>query len=157
MALKEFELFHGSVLTQLVRRGSKVTLSLVETDRDSWAIYRVNDIDFFIKHSASPRALTSQRHKGGKSWVFSFAGKQLAQVKSKKPHVVLVCGNQTKTDHNTGICFLKREQMKELLADGTQNITVRLVPNKSFRVTSSTVSQELVIPRSALEKFEIPL
>lgn len=156
MALKEFELFHGSVLTQLVRRGSKVTLSLVETDRDSWAIYRVNDIDFFIKHSASPRALTLQRHKGGKSWVFSFAGKQLTQVKNKKPHVVLVCGSKTKTDHNTGICFLTKEQMKELLADGAQSITVRLVPGSRFRVRSSAVSRELIIPRSALERFEIP-
>lgn len=151
MSLKEFELFHGSVLTKLVRRDDDVTLSLVETDRNTWAMYRVNDADFFIKHSAKPRLL-----KTGKSWVFSFAGKQLAQVRDKKPHVALVCGGGVKTSADSGICFLTVEQMDELLADGKQTtITVRLEPGRRFRVSSGATDQPLIIPRTALETFEI--
>jgi hypothetical protein len=44
MAIRQFELFHGAVLTKLVRRGQRVALTMIETSpNDPWAVYTIND------------------------------------------------------------------------------------------------------------------
>jgi activator of HSP90 ATPase len=50
MPLREFELFHGGVITKIVRSERPVTLRLIETKpEEKWSTYTLNDkVDLFI-------------------------------------------------------------------------------------------------------------
>ena len=79
MSIKEFELFHGAVLTKLVRIERPITVTLIETQREqTWSVYKVMDGQLFIKHSTSPRPLS--RGKGGYSWTFTFSPEHISQI-----------------------------------------------------------------------------
>lgn len=152
MTLKEYELFHGAVLAKLVRRDKPITLRLIETNTsESWSVYKVNDIDVFLKHSANPRELK----KGGRSWTFIFGEKQLAQI-SENTHIALICGSSDTKDKNMGICFLKSQTATSLLSGNAKSITVHLEPGQRFRVSSSAVDEKVLIAQNAIEKYEIP-
>lgn len=65
MALREFEFYHGAVITKILRKDMPVTLTLIETDTDkSWSAYKIADnaVDkvIYMKYCASPRE-TSKR------------------------------------------------------------------------------------------------
>lgn len=54
-AVRQFELFHGAVLTALLRRDHPIALSMVETmPSDSWSTYRINDaVNLVVTHSTT--------------------------------------------------------------------------------------------------------
>ena len=153
MSLKEFELFHGVVLTKLIRRDKPVTLCLIETNTlEFWSIYTVNDVIFFLKHSTNPRELQN----GGRSWSFQFTENQLKQIK-EKTCIVLVCGSKDTKDKDMEICFIKDEEVKTLLSNEAKSLTVRIQPGQKIRVSSSAVDKDkkVLVSRNALEKYEI--
>jgi hypothetical protein len=140
MAVDEFELFHGVVFTKLLRSQRPVTLRLIETKPgEAWSAYTINDeIDLFIKHSASPRLFS--RGKGGKSWSFVFGTAQLAQMAAsavKRPLYVALVGGSRNIKDTMKVCLLEPDQITELVdfsSSTTQAITVRYIPRGKLRV-----------------------
>jgi hypothetical protein len=63
MPIQEFELYHGAVLTKVMRTDPMPTLRLIEKDqRDARGSHRVDDsVILHIKHAKASRALKRSR------------------------------------------------------------------------------------------------
>ena len=162
MAIKQFQLFHGAVLTQLVRNDRPLTLRMIETHPDdAWAVYTINDqVDLFIKHCASPRGLTRQR--GASRWQFVFSPEQIAQLRAlaaeREVHSALVCGRRDLKEGDMHVCLLNMKELVQLIdleSASTQSITVKYLPGKKLRV-SAPHGQDLLISQNALAQWEVP-
>ena len=160
MTIKDFELFHGAVLTRIARQNKDLTLRMIETQPSSaWGLYRVDDkANLLIKHSKSPERLNGH----GRKWPFTISENQmeqldLGQMNSSGTHVALVCGDdRLDGDGLTGVCLLDPGQLAKLLTAsgaGQQGISVSLRKRKSFRVWSHGHGAEIVVPRNRLEKW----
>jgi len=158
MSIKEFELFHGAVLTKLVRSDRPLTLRMIETrPGEAWSIYKLNDaVKVLVKHSRTPRKL--KRDRAGASWPFSFSRDQVLQLRSKDAWVALVCGADRVGDAKMEVCLLKPEEVGQLLdvqSEVQQSVTVKYLPGKRLRVSSARWD-ELVVPRNRVENWEVP-
>ena len=97
MAIREFELFHGAVLTKLVRGERPVALRMIETRvSQAWSAYKVNDqLVLYVKHSSKPRKGT--RQKKARTWQFTFSPDDISKIAAFGPqtptYVVLACGD----------------------------------------------------------------
>lgn len=125
--LKEFEFYHGVVLSRLVH--SKVPVSLTTYPTDSNASYVINNlIGLYIKHSA----------KRMTPWRFSFQKKhqdEIREMKSKysKIFLVLVCGDD-------GIVTLSYEELKLILDEQHEEvewIAASRRPREKYKITGS--------------------
>jgi len=163
--VKEFELFHGIVLTKLVRSDRPTSLRLIETDPSrAWAAYTVNDeVTLYVKYRASSRSLS--RGEGGRSWTFVFSTSELAKIRAMAPdtrvHLVLVCGQKQIQSGDCGmhVCLLTPDQRKQLIdmkSTSQQTITVKYLLGKSFRATGSVSHKEHIVKRNALDKWTVP-
>jgi len=149
MSIKDYELFHGVVLTRLVRSDKPLTLRMIETHDDSWGVYTINDeVELFIKHSTSPRKLS--RGRGGFSWVFYFTLKHiklLNELQKKHPiYVALVCGSRNVRDRME-ICFLEPDEFSRM-------IDLNNLDAQSITIRHSTGAKNF---RAFLDRKEIPL
>ena len=161
MSIKDFELYHGIVLTKIVRNDNPVSLRMIETNKDeAWSAYRINDTTFlYIKYRTRPRK--TKRPKG-LSWVFIFGEDELQQIKNLKKHnpvyLALVCIDKAPNS----ICLLEPteiEQCIDLNVKGSQNITVLYQRNKNLRAygpLNSNDEDKLVVPQSRLDKWTVP-
>jgi hypothetical protein len=162
----EFEMFHGIVLTKLVRRRHPVSLSMIETrTKDAWSEYKVNDqVVLYVKHSTSPRSL---KREGGIAWNFSFATDHISRIRTLRDGgdicMVLVCGDRHLAELRAmQICLLQRHQVVGLLdldSSKPQAVRVRYLPGtgKSLRVRGSlNGTGEVVVPRSGFDNWQIP-
>jgi hypothetical protein len=151
MSIKEFHLFHGALLTQLVRSERPLTLRMIETRAaDSWSTYRINS-----EISLNPRKLA--RVKGGISWSFVFSKSQMSQVSRSDAWAALICG-AAKLTAPMGICLLNPDEIRTLLdisSTDQQSLTVRSEPRKQFRVKSSR-ADELLVPVGRVQEWDIP-
>ena len=162
MGIKQFELFHGSVLTKLVRSDRPLTLRMIETHPDdAWAVYTINDqVDLFIKHCASPRGLS--RQKGASVWQFVFSSEQVAQLRDlgagREVYSALVCGRGNLKRGDMHICLLDPEQLAKLIdldAAAAQPITVKYLPRKMLRVSAPS-RDDLLVPQGAIDRWQVP-
>jgi hypothetical protein len=158
MAVHEFELFHGVVLTKLLR-GRPTALRLVETAaQKDWAAYTINDeVYLYIKHSSTPRP----REKDVPTWTFGFPPADVKKIKEKREKVyfALVCGFKEIKATQMVVCFLNPEQLDSLLnqqAEGQQTVTVKAISGKKLRVSSGKTQEPLKINKDGLENWEIP-
>ena len=163
--VKEFELFHGIVLTKLVRSDRPTSLRLIETDpARAWAAYTVNDeVTLYVKYRAGSRSLS--RGEGGRSWTFVFSPSELAKIRAMAPetrvHLALVCGQKKIESGDCGmhVCLLSPDQRRQLIdtnSTNQQTISVKCLPGKRLRVTGSASSKEHIVKRSALDKWTVP-
>jgi hypothetical protein len=162
MAISEFELFHGVVLTKLLRSKRPISLHMIEArPGERWSAYTVNgEVDLFIKHSTTPRATV--RGGEGRSWPFVFGLRQLRQMAESKArggvYVALVGASRQVKDSQRCICLLTPEEVKELVdcsLRSQQSVTVRLIPGKSLRVYRGRRAK-FKVPQSRLDKWEVP-
>lgn len=161
MAIKDFELFHGIVLTKLVRSDHPISLRMIETNKDqAWSAYRVNDASFlYIKYRT--RARKTKRPKG-LAWVFIFSEDELEQISNlKKQHPIflaLVCVDKKPNS----VCLLEPSEIERCINldfKGSQNITVLYQRNKNLRAygpLNSSEDDKLVVPQSRLDKWAPP-
>ena len=161
MSIKDFELFHGIVLTKMVRSDPPVSLRMIETNKDqAWSAYLVNDASFlYIKYRT--RAQKPKRLKG-LSWVFTFGEDQLQQIKTlKQQHPVffaLVCVDKKPNS----VCLLVPSDIDRCInldVQGSQNITVLYQPKKSLRAygpQNSSEDDRLVVAQNRLDKWTPP-
>ena len=162
MAIDEFELFHGVVLTKLLRSERPVSLRMIETcPGERWSAYTVNDeVDLFIKHSTTPRAIA--RGGEGRSWGFVFGLDQLRQMAASKAkggvYVALVGGSRQVKDPQRCVCLLLPDEVNAVLdfsSPSQQALTVKLISGKSLRVYSGG-KEKFKVPQNRLERWDVP-
>jgi hypothetical protein len=159
MPIKEFELLHGAVLVKLMLKKKPVTLRLIETREDNWAVYTIDEkVELFIKRSSSP-----QDRKKGHAWLFTFTSKQLLQLYelSKKNPIAmaLVCWSEDESERQE-ICFIEQNLFTEIMmleADpkSTKSILVKYVEGKR-RLFISTGGKKYEVKLNAIKDWEIP-
>ena len=162
MAVHEFELFHGIVLTKLVRSDRPITLRMIETrPAEAWSAYTLNnEVDLFIKHSTTPR--TVARGGGGKSWTFVFGVEQLHQMalstSKREVYVALVGGDREVKTRDMQVCLLRPAELRNLIdltSDSPQTLTVRYAPGKRLRLLKER-KEKLRIPKNRLDTWDVP-
>lgn len=162
MPVKEFELFHGAVLTKLLRSEKPVALRLIETrPGENWSTYTLNDtVDLFVSHSKAPRAVS--RGGGGTSWTFVFSRNQLRQmnpsVRNRPVFVALVCGRANPSDREMHVCLLDPEQVADLVdftAD-QQSLTIRKPQQRGKLRVFKDRHERFLVAQSRLDKWEVP-
>lgn len=160
MAIREFELFHGVVLTKLVRSDKPVSLRLIEArPNESWSTYTLNDeVDLFVSHSRSPRVLAD----GGASWSFVFSANQLRQLNSEhrgRPvFAALVCGRGDSDRVKSMICLLEPKEIKAVIdfTRNQQSLTVHKPESRGWLRVYKDRRELFKVPQSRLEKWQIP-
>lgn len=162
MAVREFELFHGAVLTKLLRSEKPVALRLVETrPGENWSTYTLNDsVDLFVSHSKSRRSVS--RGGGGTSWTFVFSRNQLRQmnptVRGRPVWVALVCGRRNPTEGDMHVCLLDPDQIEDTVdfSEACQSVTLRKPDKKGkFRVFKDR-HERFKVAQSRLDKWDVP-
>ena len=163
----EFEMFHGIVLTKLVRRKLPVSLLMIETQaKEAWSEYKVNDqVILYVKHSTSPRSL---KREGGIAWSFSFAADHIRRIRALSDGgnicIALVCGEKDLGKLGSmQICLLEKHHLARLLDLDSlrpQAIRVRYLPgtgkNLRARGSLSDSVEELKVPRSGFDNWRVP-
>jgi len=157
MPIQDFELYHGAVLTKIMRTDPKPTLRLVEKDHtDAWGSYRVNmDVVLHIKYATAGKP--SKRSPGSLKWLFTFPPAEVASL-AKHPvtFLALVCG-RAKGSTEGEIALVEPVELKALLdlsAHGGQAISVEYAPGKQLRV--HTPRHDCKVPRNAIDKWRVP-
>jgi len=151
MSLSKFELYHGAVLSQVVRNPG-LNLKLFErTDEHGWGEYEVSDnhhtYRLFIK-------ATSQVKKGRKSRCYSnftFSVSDVERIRSISGNVLicLVCGDQE-------ICTLEWEDMDTLQIMRNRevcNVTVSWSSGTELNVKSKFAELPYKVPRNKLKTY----
>lgn len=159
MPVRTFELFHGAVLTKLVRQGRRTSLCLIETKRsDSWATYLINDaFNLVIKHSTNLKH--PKREPDAATWQFTFGPDQMKQFRTAGTRAALVCGSLDPDSREMEVCLLEHHELAQLLfLDGTwpQSVIVKRLSGRCLRVTRTRSGGELKIARDRLEKWPVP-
>jgi hypothetical protein len=162
MAIKEFELFHGAVLTKVMRSEKPVALRLIETrPRENWSTYTLNDsVDLFVTQCKSPRIIS--REGGSTSWSFIFSRNQLRQmnpgVRHRPVFVVLVCGRAKPSDGDMYTCLLDDKQIADLVdfSSNQQSVTVRKPQRKSKLRVFKDKRVKYRVSQDRLDKWEVP-
>jgi len=157
MPIREFELFHGAVLTKLVRSDTPLTLRMIETrSGESWSTYKINDeVRLLLKHSVISRALSRDKSR---AWQFVFSPDQMIQVAAPTTWCALVCGNKSIADAKMEICLLDPSQLGVLLDITTraqQSLMIKRIEGKSLRASSVRAS-DIVIARNRLDSWAVP-
>jgi hypothetical protein len=158
MPIREFELFHGAVLTKLVRADRPITLRMIETrPADAWSTYRINDaVSILLKHSTRLRPL--RRKRGAAAWSFVFSTDQIEQLSKQGTWAALVCCSSKIGRNKMETCLLDPDQLNRLLdltAKTQQSITVKRLPGKRLRVVSPR-TRDLVVARNRIETWRVP-
>ena len=162
VSVKEFELFHGAVLTKLVRNQKPITLRLIETRFDDSRVYTLNDvIELYVKHSISPRGLI--RGEGGYAWTFTFDVEHLHQIRELKKRrttfLALVCGHRDVKKARVETCLIGLDDYPDLLdfeSNAQQSVTVKYKTGaKKLRILRDR-QEKFLIPLNALDNWEIP-
>jgi len=162
MPVKEFELYHGAVLTKILRSEKPVALRLIETrPAENWSTYTLNDtVDLLVSHSKSPRSVS--RQGGGTSWSFVFSRNQLRQMnpdsRSRPVWLALVCGREKPSDGEMHVCLLDPEQVREAVdfSADQQSLTVRKPGGKGKLRVFKDRREKFLVAQSRLNKWEVP-
>lgn len=161
MAIKEFELMHGAVLTKICRNDQPIALTLVETrDRERNVYYVNSDTVLYIKHSATPK-----QTNGKSRWQFTFQAEHLEDLtefsQSGTLYIALVCGSEN-LKGNMEVCLLYSDELIACL-DLTTKVTQWIAVEKegrnqlrAFGSSNSNNSSQLKIPRNRLDTLKIP-
>jgi hypothetical protein len=162
MCIREFELFHGAVLTKILRSEKPVSLRLIETrPGESWSTYTLNDsVDLLITHSKHQRPVS--QNGGGFSWSFTFSQNQIRQMdsasSSRRVWVAMVCARKSSEEGDMHVCLLKPEEIYKVInfRATQQSLTIRK-PNgrKQLRVYKDR-KEQFPVPQSRLDNWEVP-
>ena len=147
MSIQDFELYHGAVLTKVMRTDPQPTLRLVEKDQtDAWGSYRVNmDVVLHIKYATAGKR--AKRSPGILKWLFTFPHRG-GYKPGEAPGNVPGLGE---------IALIEPDKLKALLdlpATAVQAISVAYEPGKQLRV--HTPRHSCNVPRSRIDTWRVP-
>jgi hypothetical protein len=155
MPVKSFELFHGAVLTKLVRSDRPVTLRLIETgSQGPWGMYRINDeVNLLLKYSTTPKA-----REGATRWDFVVSRREMKELSNEATWLALVCGSSELRSTGMETCLLDPRQLKALfhLKGWQESAYVERKQRTSLRVGPTRAGPELVIARNRVETWKVP-
>lgn len=163
--VREFELFHGIVLTKLLRSERPTTLRMIETNpQQAWAAYIINEeVTLYVKYRTGPHTLS--RKQGGQSWAFVFSPSEMEKIRAleneKQVYLALVCARKLIASGDCGMrtCLLDPDRLHRTIDTASrsqQTITVKSIPGRSLRVSGSASSEPVVISRNALDRWTVP-
>jgi hypothetical protein len=154
MAVGEFHLLHGIVLTGLMRVDRPRTMRLMEHDqKGGWSVYTVSAKDngytrILIKSSISPRATKKKGKKGGlpgHTWQHTFSDAQMVAVREPGTWAALVCGSPNLKSRIMEVCVLDPADLAELIDIGTgdrRSVTVHKAKGNKLHVSSAKWKSE---------------
>lgn len=158
MPIREFELYHGVVLTKIVRRGVD-SLSLIERGgNDAWAAYKINaDCVVYVKHASTDSGITKD---GAVRYQFTFDVPHINRLRgyetefgSDCTHVGLVCANSE-------VAFFSVSDLWQCLQHQPPTratVRVHIKPKNSLRVLGPlNTATPLIVSRNALDKHAFP-
>lgn len=163
MPIKEYEFYHGAVLTKILRKDIPTNLKLVEANpKELWSAYRINDqVVFYMKSSTAPQLI-----KSGLRWQFPFTLSHINEIKllleqANVIYFALICINEKYDGYGSEVCLLDKDQMLKLIlldSINPQSITVYSEKNKQLKVhgTLSQHKKELNINRNLLDRLVLP-
>lgn len=160
MAIKDFELYHGAVLTKILRKERPLTLTLIETNTsESWSAYRISDNTkdaiLYMKYCSVPNV--TKKHT---RWQYIFNKEHLKELKKYKNdniYLALIGLQRNIKDKPMEICLLRKEEIINAIdidSEFQQNFTVFCEPNRKLRVRGTrTNHNEIKVERSRLDKL----
>lgn len=162
-AVSQYHFLHGAVLAKIVRKDRPLALTLIETNQESWATYKLNDESvLYIKSCQRPRMLNN----GAIKCFFTFHRKHIDELielrKNNKLYIALVCAGDVDDVTVREIAFLEDYELDRCLDykhNGSQNITVEIIQGNKLRVFSSINSSDrnkLKIERNRLDEWILP-
>jgi hypothetical protein len=165
LSIKDFEMFHGAVLTKLVRSDNPITLRMIETNlKEAWSAYTLNDeVILYIKYSTKPQQ--RKKNEDVLIWIFSFSTAHLGELqnlrKRKAVYMALVCGQRAIDDPNMYVCLITPDEIAQCIdiqAIQQQTINVRYEPRKKLRVWGgvNTVENPILVASRKLEDWNVP-
>ena len=79
--------------------------------------------------------------------------------KTKEVFLALVCGLQKLKAEKMEVCLLTPDKISQLLGiagDKQQSIIVKASTRKQLRVSSVLLENEILVPQSAIDQWEVP-
>lgn len=157
MAIKEFEYYHGAVLTKLLRKDIPMTLTLIETDKNqSWSAYKIssnkNDYIFYVKYCLSPQV--TKKHV---RWTFRFTNEHLNELKkflSNNLWLVLVCAQKDCKTKPMELCLLNKKEILEGIdidSINQQTFTVYSESRKELKVCGTMNEKKFTVERDRIK------
>lgn len=159
----EFEIFHGIVLTKIVRSDRPITLRMIETrTNDDWSVYTLNDVvELFIKYTTAQRK--NARDDGGKAWSFGFSTEQVKKIRkmweTKDVFIALVGGGINVKKDEMQVCLLLPEEVKKIFTFediSSRAITLKSKAKQQYSIFIDRKEWERKIPKNRIERWEIP-
>jgi hypothetical protein len=161
MSTKQFEFYHGVVLTRLVRSDRPVRLQMsVNQPADSWSAYLIDDsVALFIKRSGKPTELKKDKTL---RWQFTFSDNQLIQMmdysKDRAVYLALVASRNNSFLDGVNICLISPEQLNSLVdwnTKGTESFTLKDAESShSYLVCGNGI--EIRVKKKAFDSWDIP-
>lgn len=154
MSLSRFELYHGAVLSQIIRN-ERASIKLVEKEGDQdWSAYEVSDNkrDYAIYVKSTDKITKSRGGERRANFTFSSNDVKsiLAHSKEKEIMICLVCSDQE-------ICTLLQDDIKELSFNDevdSHGVSVSWSKGSGLEVKSNKKSLPRKIPRARLKNYE---
>lgn len=160
MTIQQFELFHGAVLTKIIRSDRPTSLRMFGKTDENLAVYTVSynssDVEIFIKRSVNVLPIKKKKKVIGKYWNFPFTSDQISALqqlaKNQNVAIILVCGAKLIKD-KMEICLIKPEHFSKVMPTIENEKTLkveRMGKNKMLRIFSS----EEVIHKEDLNEMD---
>lgn len=159
MSAREFEMYHGAVLTKLLRSEKPVALRLVETrPEENWSTYTLNDaVNLLVTHSKKPRAGAQ-----GTSWTFVFSRNQLRQLDPDTgmfpAWAALVCGRKVPSEGDIHVCLLDPDQLRDLIdfSSAHDSVTIHKPSGKGELRVIKDRQIKFRVAQSRIDTWELP-
>ena len=155
MHIAKFEYYHGVVLTKLLRKDSKPSLTLIESEpKENWAQYVIStniatDIAITIVFSASPREVRQEPR--GTSWTFQIRSSRDGDA-NYRSYYALVGAPRDVGSKDAMICLLDPDQIKQLqLTERDRSVTVRKPAQRGQLIVFREKKRKFRVPQNAIE------
>ena len=153
MALSQFELYHGAVLTQIVRNPGNLSLKLIERDSEKhgWGMYAIGagKKDYILVVKSTARI--TEGRKIYCNFTFSVEDINLIKkYKNKELLIALVC-------HKNHICLLTKSDVISLTileSDKSCRLSVYWTRGSGLTVKSTFAELDHKISRNTLKNFQ---
>jgi hypothetical protein len=183
MPLRDFELYHGALLTKLVRSDRPITIRMIETEtNECWSAYTIDDtVTIYTKASGHGKFDEKDRYV---KWTFTFQPKHLSDLRRLSEqngvYLALVCANHALPDRVpfigldvsaekawerwlrlenalrrklTGICFLEPDRWHRCLE--LDDNRTQSITVELARGNAFLVNGHLRVPQNRLDTWQV--
>jgi hypothetical protein len=160
MTAKAYEIWHGIVLTKILRSGKPVSLRMIETNpSENWSSYSLNgEVNLVVSYSTKYN--TVSHGTKSKSWRFNFTPSQVRQLNNSllPSWVALVCGTKSVDPDKVQVCLLDPSQINNTI-DFTKDqpgITLRVPDGKEKIRVIKDRKEAYLVNKSRIDEWNVP-